>query len=95
MEVRADTWLWAIRMYKSRTLASEAIKGGKVKLNGQNFKASHIIKIGETFTLSIGSNKKIVEVLALIDKRGSFELALKHYIDHSPKPDKNEILPSA
>ncbi len=95
MEVRADTWLWAIRMYKSRTLASEAIKGGKVKLNGQNFKASHLVKIGETFTLSIGSTKKIVEVLAYIDKRGSFELAQKHYVDHSPKPDKNEILPSA
>lgn len=95
MEVRADTWLWAVRMYKSRTLASEAIKGGKVKLNGQNFKASHIVKIGEKFTLSIGSTKKIIEVLDYIEKRGSFEMALKHYIDHSPKPEKNEILPSA
>ena len=95
MEVRADTWLWAIRMYKSRTLASEAIKGGKVKLNGQNFKASHPVKIGETFTLSIGNIKKIVEVVSLIDKRGSFELAQKHYLDHSPKPEKNPVMPSA
>ncbi len=95
MEVRADTWLWAVRMYKSRTLASEAIKGGKVKLNGQNFKPSHVVKIGETFTLSISTTKKIIEVKDYLEKRGSFELAQKYYIDHSPKPDKNEVLPSA
>ena len=95
MEVRADTWLWAVRMYKSRTLASEAIKGGKVKLNGKNFKPAHLVKIGEKFILSIGSIKKIIEVVDYIEKRGSFELAQKYYIDHSPKPDKNETLPSA
>ncbi len=75
MEVRADTYLWAIRMYKSRTLASEAIKGGKVKLDGDNFKPSHIVKIGEHYTLTIGDTKKVVEVTALIEKRGNFELA--------------------
>lgn len=95
MEVRADTWLWAVRMYKSRTLASEAIKGGKVKLEGANFKASHLVKLGEKYTLSIGHQKKILEVTGLIDKRGSFELAQKHYTDHSPPPEQNEMLPSA
>src|SRR5687767_14945524 len=95
MEVRADTYLWAIRMYKSRTLASEAIKGGKVKLDGANLKPSHMVKVGETYTLSIGHSKKIIEVTALIEKRGNFELAKKHYIDHSPVPEKNDILPNA
>ena len=47
--IRADTYLWAIRMFKSRTLASTAIKGGKVKLNETNIKASHIVKIGEVW----------------------------------------------
>jgi ribosome-associated heat shock protein Hsp15 len=95
MEVRADTWLWAIRMYKSRTLASDAIKGGKVKRNGQNFKASHVVKVGETFTLTVGDTKKIVEVTDLLDKRGSYEVAKKHYKDLSPIPEKSENLPSA
>jgi ribosome-associated heat shock protein Hsp15 len=95
MEVRADTYLWAIRMYKSRTLASEAIKGGKVKLDGANLKPAHIVKVGETYTLSIGHSKKIIEVTALIEKRGSFDLAQKHYIDHSPPPEKNEFIPDA
>jgi ribosome-associated heat shock protein Hsp15 len=94
MEVRADTYLWAVRMYKSRTLASEAIKGGKVKLNDENFKPSHVVKVGERYTMNIGGNKKIIEVTALLEKRQSFEIAQKHYTDHSPAPEKQEHLPS-
>src|ERR1043165_4092825 len=95
MEVRADTYLWAIRLYKSRTLASEAIKGGKVKLNGDNFKPSHEVKVGETYTITISDSKKVIEVTALIEKRGSFEIAQKHYKDLSPPPAKHEYLPAA
>jgi ribosome-associated heat shock protein Hsp15 len=94
MEVRADTYLWAIRMYRSRSLAAEAIKGGKAKLNDANFKPSHIVKIGERYILSIGQTKKIIEVSALTEKRGNFETARKHYIDHSPPPEKKDSLPS-
>ncbi len=94
MEVRADTFLWAIRMYKTRTLASTAIKGGKVKLADENFKPSRIIKIGDRLILSIGTTKKIIEVVALTDKRGGFEMAKTHYIDHSPPADKKESFPS-
>jgi ribosome-associated heat shock protein Hsp15 len=95
MEVRADTYLWAIRMYKSRTLASEAIKGGKVKLNNQNIKPSHLVKPGERYTLTIGSSVKIIEVTALLEKRGSYEAAKNHYIDHSPPFEHHEKLPAA
>ena len=95
MEVRADTYLWTIRMYKSRTLASEAIKGGKVKLNNDNLKPSHVVKIGETYTMSIGHTKKIVKVLALLDKRGSFDHAKLHYEDLSPEPEKKDYQPAA
>jgi ribosome-associated heat shock protein Hsp15 len=82
-------------MYKSRTLASEAIKGGKVKLNNENFKPSHIVKVGETYSMSIGHSKKIIEVTALVEKRGSFEVASKFYIDHSPPPEKADVQPAA
>ena len=95
MEIRADTYLWAVRMYKSRTLASEAIKAGKVKLDNDNFKPSHIVKVGERYSMTISTVKKIIEVSALIEKRQSFEIAKQHYIDHSPIPDKTEVLPSA
>jgi ribosome-associated heat shock protein Hsp15 len=83
-------------MYKSRTLAAEAIKGGKVKLGDQNLKPSHIVKIGERYSMSIGYSKKIIEVKELVEKRGNFEFAKQFYIDHSPEPEKKgEVLPSA
>jgi ribosome-associated heat shock protein Hsp15 len=94
VEVRADTYLWAVRMYKSRTLASEAIKNGKVKLNGDTFKPSHFVKIGETYSFNAGSAKKIIEVTGLIEKRASFEIAQKHYKDMSPPPEIADHLPS-
>ncbi len=68
--IRLDSYLWAIRMYKSRSLASDAIKGNKVKLNDEIVKAAHIVKIGERYTLSYPQGvKKIIEVTGIIDKR--------------------------
>ena len=94
MEVRLDTYLWAIRMFKSRTLASSAIKAGKVKLNGEAIKPSRMAGVGDTYTISIGSRKKIIEAVSLIDKRGSYENVKKCYIDHSPPQEKTEKLES-
>lgn len=90
MDVRADTYLWAIRIFKSRTIAAEAIKGGKVKLNDQSFKPSHVVKVGETYSATIGETKKIIEVTGLLEKRQSFEIAKQHYIDRSPVLEKEE-----
>lgn len=91
MELRADTYLWAIRMFKSRTLASEAIKGGKVKLDDAALKPSHTVKLGERYTISLGNGvKKIIEVSGFLEKRGSFDIARQHYIDHSPPLEKAE-----
>jgi ribosome-associated heat shock protein Hsp15 len=77
-------------MFKSRTIASEAIKGGKVKLNDENFKPSHIVKIGEFYSATVGTFKKIIEVTGIIDKRQSYEIARQNYIDRSPVQTKEE-----
>jgi ribosome-associated heat shock protein Hsp15 len=93
--VRLDCYLWAIRMYKSRSLASTSIKNNKVKLNGEFVKASRLVKIGDEYTMSFsGGIKKIIEVTALIENRQSYEIALKHYIDKSPPVEKLEKLES-
>jgi ribosome-associated heat shock protein Hsp15 len=93
--VRLDSYLWAIRMYKSRSLASDAIKNNKVKLNDEIVKAAHSVKIGERYTLSYPQGfKKIVEVSGIIDKRQSFEIAKANYIDHSPPLEKIEKMDS-
>ncbi len=91
MQVRLDTYLWAIRMFKSRTIATTAIKSGKVKLNDAIVKSSHYVKIGEIFIINIGSvNKKIVEAVELINKRKEYELVKNCYIDLSPKIEKEQ-----
>ncbi len=91
LEVRADTYLWAIRLYKSRTLASDAIKSGKVKLEDANLKPSHSVKVGEKYTINQGNGiKKIIEVSGLLEKRASFEIAKNYYNDLSPTPTKQE-----
>ena len=88
-DIRVDTYLWAIRIFKTRSLTSDAIKGGKVKLNESNIKPAHIVKIGEIYTISVSANlKKIIEVTGLTDKRGNFETAKKFYADHSPPMEK-------
>ena len=93
--VRLDCYLWAIRMYKSRSLASSSIKNNKVKLNGEAVKASRNVKIGDEYTISYsGGVKKIIEVTALIENRQSFEIAQKHYLDKSTPIDKIEKLES-
>jgi len=93
--VRLDCYLWAIRMYKSRSLASSSIKNNKVKLNGEAVKASRNVKIGDEYTISYsGGLKKIIEVTALIENRQSFEIAQKHYLDKSPPIVKVEKLES-
>lgn len=89
--IRLDTYLWAIRLYKSRTLATDAIKGGKLKLNDTTVKASHLVKVGENYTINCGHGiKKIIEVKTLIDKRQSYAVAKECYIDHSPPIEKTE-----
>jgi len=94
-EVRLDTYLWAIRMYKSRSLTADAIKNNKVKLNDELVKPAHIVKIGERYTLSMSQGvKKIIEVTGIIDKRQSFEIAKENYADHSPPTEKTEKLDS-
>ena len=69
MEVRIDKYLWAIRVYKSRTDATDACKGGKVKVNGSDVKPSRPVKVGETIVARKGVVSYTYKVLDLIDKR--------------------------
>jgi ribosome-associated heat shock protein Hsp15 len=67
-KLRIDKYLWAIRAFKTRSISTEACKAGRIKLNGQNLKASHLVKIGEVYTVQKGSDKKIIEVIALLER---------------------------
>lgn len=83
-KLRIDKYLWAIRAFKTRSIATEACKAGRVKLNGQNLKASHIVKIGEVYSLQKGSDKKVIEVSALLERRVDAKTAVNFYKDLTP-----------
>ncbi len=68
-KVRIDKWLWAARFYKTRSLAKQAIDGGKVHCDGQRVKPSKDLIVGQTLTLKQGWDERSVEVMALSDQR--------------------------
>jgi len=74
-EVRVDKWLWAARFFKTRRLATEAIQGGKVHLNGVRIKASKCIKEGAQINITQGGLERIYIVNAVSDKRGPAPVA--------------------
>lgn len=70
MSLRVDKWLWAARFFKTRSLASDAVSGGKVKLNGAATKPARDIKVGDKLEIANGETRWTVTVQALSDKRG-------------------------
>ena len=75
MEVRLDKWLWAARFYRTRQKAIEAIKGGKVHVNGQRSKPSKTVFIQDQIELSFGSFQKIVVVKQISNQRKGAQVA--------------------
>lgn len=86
--VRIDKYLWAIRIYKTRSLATDACKAGKVKLDGTSVKPSQVVKIGQEYTIQKDAQRKIINVLAIIEKRVDAKLAALAYEDKSPVNDE-------
>lgn len=76
-KVRLDKWLWAARFFKTRSLAKQAIEGGKVHYNGARSKVSKDVDVGAKLTIRTGWDEKEVEVIALSEqRRGAAEAAL-------------------
>lgn len=67
--IRLDKWLWAARFFKTRSLATQAVNGGKVHLNGNRSKSAHPLRVGDRLTITIGVYEFVVEVLALAELR--------------------------
>jgi ribosome-associated heat shock protein Hsp15 len=77
--VRIDKWLWAARFFKTRGLATEAIKGGKVSVNGHRIKPSRDVHIGDELRIRQGYNEKTVIVRGISDRRGPAPVAQQLY----------------
>jgi ribosome-associated heat shock protein Hsp15 len=91
LPVRIDKYLWCIRVYKSRTLATGACEGGKVKIEGKSVKPSHHIKPGEVITVQQGYIKREYRVLGLLEKRVSAPLVKNFANDITPQEELDKL----
>lgn len=80
---RVDAWLWAVRLYKSRSAATAACRGGHVRVNRDTAKASTPVKVGDRVETFV-ERKRILEVVRVISKRVGAAVAATCFIDHSP-----------
>lgn len=94
-QVRIDKYLWAIRFFKTRTLATTACNAGKVKINGQSIKPAYKVKVGDVFSVRKNHQVLTIEVLQVIEKRVGAKIAVECYKDITPEEDKVNIHRSA
>ncbi len=83
-KLRIDKYLWAIRAFKTRSLATEACKAGRIKLEGQSVKPSHVVKTGETYSVQKGPERRIIKVTGLLERRVDARTAVTFYEDLTP-----------
>ena len=77
--MRLDKWLWAARFFKTRSLAQQAVAGGRVQLNGERTKRAHEVRIGDSIDVRVGDWRWQVVVKALSERRGPAEEARRLY----------------
>lgn len=88
--VRVDSWVWAVRLFKTRSAATEACRGGHVKVNGTAAKPSAPVRVGDEVAARVHDRERVVEVVRLIDKRVGPPVAAECLVDHSPPPPPRE-----
>lgn len=84
-KLRIDKYLWAIRIFKTRSIAADACNSGKVKNKGTNVKPAKTVALGDQYEIKAENKKWIIEVISLLNKRVKYEEAITHYLDLSPK----------
>lgn len=87
---RVDRWLWAVRLFKTRSEATDACRGGHVRVNGRPAKAAATVVVGDQVLVRTHGVERTVEVRQLIEKRVGASLAADSYVDHTPPPPPRE-----
>jgi ribosome-associated heat shock protein Hsp15 len=79
--IRLDKWLWAARFFKTRSLASQAIDLGRVRIEGERVKPAHEAKVGEMLDVQVGEQRLQVVIRALSTQRGPASVARELYLE--------------
>ena len=87
---RVDSWIWAVRLTKTRSVASDACRGGHVRVNGVRAKPAQAVRAGDEVRLRHEDRERVVIVVRIIAKRVSATVAAECYIDNSPPPPPRE-----
>ncbi|HEX6421595.1 MAG TPA: RNA-binding S4 domain-containing protein [Acidimicrobiales bacterium] len=93
VETRVDKWLWAVRLFKSRALATAACRGGHVRVNGAPAKPATAVRAGDRVEAQVHGRSRVLEVARVIDKRVSAPVAAECVVDHSPPVPAREQSP--
>ncbi len=87
---RVDRWLWSVRVFKTRSAAAAACKGGHVRVNGHRAKAAQSVRAGDRVEARVGERQRVLEVVRPIEKRVGAPVAAECFVDHSPPPPERE-----
>ena len=92
---RLDTWMWAVRLYKTRSKSKAAVVGGHVRVNGASPKPAHQVKAGDRVEATQTHRVRVVDVVEPIAKRVGAARAAECFVDHSPPPPvKQHVAPA-
>lgn len=90
-KLRLDKYLWAIRIFKTRSQASDACEKGKVKMQGVSVKAARNVVVGDEYEVKAENRKWVIRVTGLLDHRVQFSEAVKHYTDLTPAEELQRL----
>lgn len=94
-KLRIDKYLWAIRLFKTRTVAAEACDKGKVKQNGVSVKAAKTVNVGDEYEVKTEARKWVIKVTGLLDRRVQYSEAVSYYLDLTPAEELERISSAA
>lgn len=93
--VRIDSWIWSVRLVKTRSMGAAACRGGHVRVNGERVKPAYSVRVGDEVRLRHAGRERIVVVKRLIRKRVGAPVAVECYVDNSPPPPPREAMAPA
>ena len=88
---RVDRWLWAVRLFKTRSAATDACRAGHVLVNDAKAKPATTVRVGDTVRARVGGRERIAEVVRVVDMRVGAPIAAECLIDRSPPPPPREF----
>ncbi|WP_329548240.1 S4 domain-containing protein [Streptomyces sp. NBC_01356] len=93
--VRVDSWIWSVRLVKTRSMGATACRGGHVRVNGERVKPAYAVRVGDEVRLRHAGRERVVVVKRVIRKRVGPPVAAECFVDNSPPPPPREAIAPA